>query len=182
MKKSVLMIHEVHEVLFEKRDLNNYILTFDDGLYSQFYHYGKIKNIDTKKIFFISSNIICTGKQSLLFPTCHAAHSKSFNGNNEDYMSLEQVQYLSEEKQVSIGGHGHFHKNLNNFKNLKEKIDYIKMDTELMLEWFEKKLKFTPNKFCFPYNDDMGGLYETILKKYGFNEFYGKERISFSQF
>lgn len=182
MEKSILMIHEVHEVFFEKRDLNNYTLTFDDGLYSQFYHYEKIKTIDTEKIFFISSNIICNGEQSLNFPNCHEAHRKSFEGNNEDYMSLEQIRYLSKEKQVSIGGHGHYHQNLNKFKNLKEKIDYIIEDTELMLEWFEKNLKFIPKKFCFPYNNDMEGLYKTILKKYGFNEFYGKERISFNQF
>jgi hypothetical protein len=181
MQKPILMIHEVHEVLFEKKNLERYTLTFDDGLYSQFYYYEKIKKIDTEKIFFISSNIICTGRQSLNFPRCDEAHIKSFNGNNEDYMSLEQVQYLLEEKRVSIGGHGHFHKNLNGFSSLKEKINYVKKDTDLMLEWFEKKLNFTPNKFCFPYNDDMKGLYKSILKKYGFNEFYGKDRIPVSQ-
>ena len=70
------------------------LLTFDDGLYSQFYYYDEIKKIDTQKIFFISSNIVCTGKQSLTFPTCREAHEKSFMGNNEDYMSLEQIQFL----------------------------------------------------------------------------------------
>lgn len=181
MEKPILMIHEVDSFLFENVDLKNYILTFDDGLYSQFYHYDKIKKIDTQKIFFISSNIVCTGKQSLTFPTCREAHEKSFKGNNEDYMSLEQIEFLKNEENVTIGGHGHFHKNLNTFKNLKEKVSYIKKDTELMLEWFEKNLKFTPNKFCFPYNDDMNELYKLILKTYGFDEFYGKKRLSISQ-
>jgi hypothetical protein len=178
MKKPVLMIHEVKKTFFDNENLKNYILTFDDGLYSQFYFYDEIKNIETEKIFFISTNIICEGKQSLNFPTCREAHEKSFSGNKEDYMTLEQILFLRDEKQVTIGGHGHFHKNLNNFKNLNEKINYIKKDTELMLEWFEKKLKFVPDKFCFPYNEDLNGLYKIVLKKYGFNDFYGKERSS----
>lgn len=181
MEKPVLMIHEVDSFLFENNDLKNYTLTFDDGLYSQFYYYQNLKKIDTQKIFFISSNIICEGKQSSTFPTCQEAHEKSFSGNKEDYMSLEQIQFLNGEEDVTIGGHGHFHKNLNNFKNLNEKINYIKKDTELMLEWFEKNLNFTPKKFCFPYNNDLNGLYKLILKTYGFNEFYGKERLTFNQ-
>jgi hypothetical protein len=178
MEKPVLMIHEVNNFLFDSKKLENYTLTFDDGLYSQFYYYDSIKQIKTKKIFFISTNIICSGKQSLDFPTCQKAHEKSFNGNNEDYMTLDQIIFLMNEDDVSIGGHGHFHKNLNQFKNLNEKINHLKKDTELMLEWFEKNLKFKPNKFCFPYNDDLNGLYKLFLEKYGFEEFYGKERLS----
>jgi hypothetical protein len=46
-----------------------------------------------------------------------------------------------------------------------------------MLEWFQKNLNLFPIKFCFPYNDDLNGLYPEILKKYGISEFFGKERI-----
>jgi hypothetical protein len=178
MKKPSLMIHEVNNFLFSQKNLEDFVLTFDDGLYSQFYFYEKIKKIKTKKIFFISTNIICQEKQSLEFPSCQEAHKKSFLGNNEDYMTLEQIQFLKGEDDVIIGGHSHFHISLNSFNNLNEKINHIKVDTELMLEWFQKNLKFIPDKFCFPYNDDLNGLYQLVLKKYGFNEFYGKERLS----
>ena len=65
--KPVLMIHEITEKLFDL-NLEDYTLTFDDGLYSQYYHYDKFKSINTDKIFFISSNILCEGIQSTEFP------------------------------------------------------------------------------------------------------------------
>jgi hypothetical protein len=180
MEKSVLMIH-TFEDNFLKLDLKNYILTFDDGLYNHFYYYSKIKTIPTEKIFFISTNIIGSQKQSKNFISSKECHEKSFNGNNEDFMNLDQIMYLSEQENVFIGGHSHFHKSLNSFSSLNDKINHIKKDTELMLEWFQKNLNFFPEKFCFPYNDDLNGLYKSILKTYGIKQFYGKERISIDE-
>lgn len=176
MKKSVLMIHTIQDDIF-KHQLSNYVLTFDDGLYNHFYYYSKIKNISTEKIFFISTNNICNGRQSNNFISSEECHKKAFLGNKEDFISLEQLKYLSEEKNVFIGGHSHFHKNLKVLHKLSDKISHIKRDTELMLEWFHKNLNLFPTKFCFPYNDDLNGLYKLVLKEYGINEFYGKERI-----
>lgn len=149
----------------------NYTLTFDDGLYTQ-YLYGR--NLPNDKIFFISSGIICDRYQSHEFITCADAHKKAFSGNFENYMTVEQIKNLN----GRIGGHSHFHADLTQFTSLKEKVDYMKMDTELMLEWFERKLGVQPTTFCFPYNDDQNGLYTAVLKKYGFTEFYGAERIN----
>jgi hypothetical protein len=162
------MIHEMHENLVIPEDG---VLTFDDGLYTQ-YLFGR--DLPHKKIFFISSGIICDGHQSTEFITCRDAHKKAFAGNFENYMTLDQIMDLDGE----IGGHSHSHTNLNSFSTLVEKVDYIKRDTETMLEWFQKNLGYEPTSFCFPYNDDMDGLYRGLLRKYGFTDFYGNERIS----
>ena len=177
--KPVLMIHEVRESIFDL-PLENYILTFDDGLYSQYYYYPRFRNIPTEKIYFISSNILCAGSQSSGFPSCEEAHKKAFNGNCEDYMTLEQVKELSKEPLVSIGGHGHNHIRISYYSKHTERIKLLSEDTKSMVHWFESNLNFRPTKFCYPYNDDPHGMYSGILKLHGFDEFYGKERIDVS--
>lgn len=176
MKKPVLMIHEVYDDIF-KIDLEKYTLTFDDGLYSQFYYYHKFKEIKTEKIFFISTNIICEQSQSMNFLPCRTAHEKAFTGNKEDYMTLEQIKYLSTEENVFIGGHSHNHLNIDSFQTLNQKINHIKEDTEIMMKWFNTILEYKPTKFCFPFNNDAGGFYKFLLYPYGFNEFFSHERI-----
>ena len=57
--KPILMIHEFKEE-FLNLPLENYTLTFDDGLYTQYKFFNEIKKIDTEKYFFISSNIVCS--------------------------------------------------------------------------------------------------------------------------
>ena len=46
-----------------------------------------------------------------------------------------------------------------------------------MLEWFHTHLNHLPTAFCFPYNEDVKGMYASLLKPFGFTQFYGKERI-----
>jgi hypothetical protein len=67
--KPILMIHEIRDWMFDL-PLHNYVLTFDDGLYSQYYFLDKFKTIDTEKIFFISTGILCDENeiQSTTFP------------------------------------------------------------------------------------------------------------------
>jgi hypothetical protein len=178
MQKQVLMVHEICDNFFDVKNLEEYILTFDDGLYNHFLHFNELKKIKTEKIFFISTSIICEGKQSDEFLDCKTCHEKAFSGNKENYMNLEQIKMIKNQENFFIGGHSHFHKNLNEFLTLNEKVKHIKTDTELMLNWFEKNLNFKPLKFCFPYNNDVDGLYKIILKKYGFTDFFGKERIT----
>lgn len=162
------MIHEMHCGMKIPED---YLLTFDDGLFTQ-YQYGR--NLPNQKIFFISSGIVCDGKQSAEFIKCSDAHKKAFSGNFENYMTIDQIKELDGE----IGGHSHSHTRLDNFSSLRERVDHMKKDTEAMLEWFEKNLNMTPTSFCFPYNDDGQGMYKAVLKKYGFVNFYGSERIN----
>jgi len=172
----VLMIHHISEEIF-KLPLKDYILTFDDGLYSQYYYFDRLSKIDTEKIFFISTNIICENTQSLDFPTCHEAHEKAFKGNKEDYMTWKQIKELMNDPQVTIGGHGHEHKKLKDFNKIIDKMSYIIEDTKKMLLEFDKNLGFKPHKFCYPYNDDQNGMYTSLLKTFGISDFYGQERI-----
>lgn len=177
MKKQVLMIHEVNKNIF-KLPLENYILTFDDGLYSQYHFLEDFKKVKTQKIFFISTNIICNSDQSKEIINCVSAHEKAFKGNKENYMTKEQILEIMNSPDCEIGGHSHFHKKIGHFEKLKSKADHINEDTELMMDWFKKELNFIPTKFCFPYNDNLNGLYNILLKKHKFKEFFGRERIS----
>lgn len=174
--KPVLMIHEVNELIFEL-PLSNYILTFDDGLYSQFYYLDKFRQFDTEMIFFISSNIVCQGIQKLNNITCKDAHRKAFNGDYEDYMSLDQIKIIANTPNCYVGGHSHYHKNLKIYGKLTELLVHIKSDTDLMFDWFETNLGYRPTKFCLPYNYDKAGLYTAYLKKHGVTEVFGRERI-----
>jgi len=176
--KPVLMIHEMYDEILTL-PLENYILTFDDGLYSQYYYYNKIKHINTEKIFFISSGIICNGYQSNIFPSCEIAHKKAFAGNFEDYITIDQIKELMKDPLVTIGGHSHSHTNLSKFNSLSQKTNYIINDTKMMIEWFDTNLQFIPSKFCFPYNEDLNGIYSALVKSAGITKCYGKERITF---
>lgn len=174
--KPVLMIHEITDSLFE-RNLEDYVLTFDDGLYSHFYHFDKFANIKTEKIYFISSGIICNCLQNTNFPTSVIAHEKAFAGNCEDFMTIEQIKELASYPNVTIGGHGHSHSDLNQLDKITDRIRFVIEDTDKMISWFKTNLGFKPTSFCFPYNNDLNGLYLGMLKNYGFTDFYGKERI-----
>jgi peptidoglycan/xylan/chitin deacetylase (PgdA/CDA1 family) len=174
--KPVLMIHEALPK-FTQVNLEDYVLTFDDGLYSQYVLYNEIKHVNTPKIFFISSGIICADNQSTEFIACRDAHQKAFGGNYENYMTVEQIKYLMEDPLVTIGAHSHSHTRLSLFKTLAEKVAYIKSDAEKTVAWFESNLGFKPTSFCFPYNEDLDGLYRGLMTRYGFTDFYGSERI-----
>lgn len=172
--KQVLMIHECSSKLLDL-PLEDYILTFDDGLLSQFVFYQEIKHIPTPKIFFISSGIVCENTQSFEFPACELAHVKAFTGNKEDYMTIEQIKELAQDPLVTIGGHSHSHTRLSG--SLVDKVKHIETDTAQMLAWFKDNLGIKPTSFCFPYNEDPNGIYKAMLKKYGFTNFYGAERL-----
>ena len=171
-----LMIHECNDKFLDI-DLSKYVLTFDDGLYTQYAFYKKIKQLPNKKIFFISTNIICEGAQSIEYITCREAHKKAFIGNKENYMTIDQIKELMQDPLVEIGGHGHVHTNIESLDTLYNKVTFIKKDTEQMLDWFRDNLNLKPVSFCFPHNKDLDGFYKGILELRGFKNFYGKERI-----
>jgi len=177
-KKPILMIHDMREDYIEELPLSKFTLTFDDALYSQFYYWDQLKSIDTDKIFFITPSILnpVNSKQSTLFPTSNEAHRKFFElGITEDFMNIDQIKFLKEQEQVYLGAHGYYHRNINTIKKFKDKINFIKEDTEKLLEWFQKNLNFTPDKYCYPYNES-NEIYQAILKGYGFKEFFGGYR------
>ena len=174
------MIHEIREEFFDL-PLENYVLTFDDGLYSQFYYYPEFAKIPTEKYYFVSSGIICNGEQSMGFPDCETAHGKARSGNFEDYMTVEQISYLLQQPNVVVGGHSHSHTSLTNFDRITHKLMHLSHDINEMVEWFTNVLGHHPHAFCFPYNDDMGthyrSMYIELLKRYGYTQFFGAERI-----
>ena len=58
---TTLVIHDVIKDYFEL-NLAAYTLTFDDGLFSQYYYYPLLGPVDSPKIFFIITSFIKPGK------------------------------------------------------------------------------------------------------------------------
>ena len=171
------MIHEIKEEYFSL-PLEDYILTFDDGLYSQFYYLRDFEKIKTDKIFFISTGIICDGVQSSNFVPCYEAHRKFFEEKKtEDYMTVDQILTLKRTPYCEIGGHGHDHLDFRDSRdNIVNTLMRLKRDTENMQSFFSKELKIRPSKFCFPYNKEIYG-YQRMLRSNGYKDFFGSERI-----
>jgi len=176
-KKPVLMIHKISDWMF-KLPLEDYVLTFDDGLYNQFFYLEKLKQIKTEKIFFISTAIICPDEQEQLadFPESSCAHETYFKqGDKRHFMKWSQIEEIIRTPDCFIGGHSHSHNKINT-RSLTELYQLLSTDTESMMAQFEKK-NISVNRFCFPYNEQHL-LYKEILIKKGFTEFYGSERMA----
>jgi len=173
----ILMIHEIRNWML-KLDLSDFdIITFDDGLYSQFVFYEHFLQFNKPMIFFISSGIVCGENeiQSSSFPSCSDAHKKFFNnGDKTNYMKWTQIHLLKNHG-CEIGGHGFNHLRLKNEKivNIHKKLSE---DIDLMIKSFNSN-NIKPISFCFPYNKEYV-LYKTLLKNKGFINFYGEERIA----
>lgn len=112
------MVVEIHEMNDEtirkilslpKKDL---VLTFDDGLYTQYKYLDDLLSIHVPKYFFISTNIVCSRftEQSKEYIHCADAHKKAFSGNKENYMTWSQIKTIEKMSNCFIGGHSHFHK------------------------------------------------------------------------
>tara|TARA_E500000318_G_C3472159_1_gene176969 strand:+ start:190 stop:744 length:555 start_codon:yes stop_codon:yes gene_type:complete len=170
---NILMIHEFKKS-FLNLPLEDYTLTFDDGLYTQYKFFNKIKNIKTKKYFFISSGIVCPEdvEQSDEFITCAQAHKKAFKGDFSNYMKWSQINEINKTENCFIGCHSHFH-----MRKTADCVECIISDNRYMLNDFSKHLGKIPDIFCFPYNKETG-LYKEILFKKGFTEFFGDKRIN----
>lgn len=170
----VLMIHEVYPEFLDL-DLSKFdIITFDDGLYSQFLHYKHFLKFNKPLIFFISSNIIrpLNVKPNNQIIRCAEAHEKAFKGNFENYMSIDEIKEISKYAEIGCHGHNHilFKNSIKDFKNFKE-------DTLKSLEFF-KNLEINIKSFCFPYNQDhYNFLYKSYIKSLEL-EMYGHERFS----
>jgi len=173
--KPILMIHEFKEDFLDL-PLEDYTLTFDDGLYTQYKFINEIKKINTRKFFFISSNIICPENidQNDNFIKSIDAHKKAFAGNYTNYMKWSQIKIIDKINDCYIGCHSHFHK-----LKTASCVECIILDNRLMLHDFIKNLGYVPREFCFPYNYQTS-LYKEILSLKGFRNFYGRERIDIS--
>jgi len=171
--KPVLMIHEFKKDFLDL-PLEDYILTFDDGLYSQYLFLDELLKIDTEKYFFISSGIVCEEdiKQDNTYITSYDAHKKAFKGNFTNYMKWSQIKEINNKKNCYIGGHSHYH-NI----GTADCVECIIKDNRSMIYEFIKHLERIPIDFCFPYNYTTP-LYKEILTLKGIENFYGSERIN----
>lgn len=179
------MIHEIKEKYFSL-DLENYILTFDDGLYSQYYWRDKIKKINTEKILFIISERILLSRDKTTMDNCYIANDKWIQKrDNSNYMTLNEIKEM-EKLGFELGCHSHYHNKLYNNKELadfksklcyKNNISFLIEDCKKMKEWFISNIGYIPNKYCFPYNDETHFLKRYLVDQ-GFSEFYGNNRFN----
>jgi len=221
------MIHDIRQEYFDL-NLDQYQLTFDDGLFSQYYYYPLYKNHAERLTYFIATSLIQPGKARSMYAGEYITYGlkpkkymyRSFIENNFDhFMTVEEIQELSVKSNVQIGVHSHLHDviptrthsrkrkplskwKLERFQNspeifrqdlsIRSKIafqgfnyqegllyrrsaaeweDYIKYDTELCIKWVEDHLGFTPDMYCFPFNEHNEKLI-SILKAFGFKKFF----------
>ncbi len=111
-----LMIHDIRREYFEL-GLEQYRLTFDDGLFSQYYYYPLYMSHPQELNFFITTSFIRPGKARDMFAGRYIPYLKPkkymyrcFIENLFDhFMTTEEVQELSQKSNVKIGVHSHFH-------------------------------------------------------------------------
>lgn len=190
--KPVLMIHEVtKDVLTSNIKFEDYVLTFDDALYSQYFYWPVIKKIETKKILFVPTGLIQDSKlqrpkvytadgvvryRKKKFPTCYEAMEMwERQSNNVAYMTVGELKALIKDG-LDIGGHGHQHIRFYP-DNLVDFIKAFKIDVEQMLLWFEDNLDIRPISYCFNFNREMMMMRKILELEYGFTSFYGEERV-----
>lgn len=111
-----LMIHDVRPAYFEL-GLDAYRLTFDDGLFSQYFYYPVLSDKTPVLTYFITSSFVRDGKARSVFagdpiPFLDSAdymHKTMIRGEYEHFMNVEELRSLAEKENVRIGAHSHFH-------------------------------------------------------------------------
>lgn len=178
LNKPILMIHQFEEKYLDL-PLEDYILTFDDGLYTQYLFLNELIKIDTTKIFNISTRVVCDSYQSKEFIKASYARKKANNYNYVNYMTWDQIREINKHENCFIGGHGHAHSDIRDIKGFVSLVNFINSDTSTMLSTFKSKLNYRPDIFCFPYNrEDYNQFYRRLLEKdYDFKHFLGYDRI-----
>jgi peptidoglycan/xylan/chitin deacetylase (PgdA/CDA1 family) len=110
------MIHDLKKEYFEL-PLDRYRLTFDDGLYSQYYYYPLLAGRPGGLTFFLTTSLIREAPARPRFAGRFREHLKTgvysyrafIENNREDFMSVEEVRFLAEQPGVRFGAHSHFH-------------------------------------------------------------------------
>ena len=111
-----LMIHDIRKEYFDL-DLNQYRLTFDDVLFSQYYYFKLFRNHPEKLIYFITTSFIKPGKARNMFKGLYISYLKSkkycyrtfIEGKYDHFMNVEEIKIISQQPNVRIGVHSHFH-------------------------------------------------------------------------
>ncbi|MFO7708564.1 MAG: polysaccharide deacetylase family protein [Desulfobacterales bacterium] len=221
-----LMIHDLKAEFFDL-PLDRYRLTFDDGLYSQYYYYPRLKAHPHPLTFFITTSLIreapargrFEGRFLTYLKTGLYARKAFIERDLDGFMTAEEVRFLAKQPNVRIGAHSHFHdviltdvhprkpKPVSPWKaerfadvpaGLREGLsirsrlafqgfefaqgrlaarteerwlEFIRRDTELCLNWFERHRLRRPEAYCFPFNEYSSRLID-VLAAFGFREFY----------
>jgi hypothetical protein len=111
-----LMIHDVKPEYFDLQ-LDRFRLTFDDGLYTQYYYFPLFKNHSTRLNFFLATGFIKPGKPRKMYEDRPISSLKTKNymyrsfieNDYSCFMTVEEIQTLSRQPAVRIGAHSHFH-------------------------------------------------------------------------
>jgi peptidoglycan/xylan/chitin deacetylase (PgdA/CDA1 family) len=114
--RATLTIHSLRREYFDL-DLSAYRLTFDDGLYSQYYYRPLLRKANRPMIYFIASAMVRPGPARKTFEGRHlpfvksprymlAAHGRS---DLSDFMTVDEVADLHSREGILIGAHSHFH-------------------------------------------------------------------------
>ena len=112
----ILTIHDIRKAYFDL-DLDVYQLTFDDGLFSQYYYFQLFKDHPVTLTYFITTSFIKPGTARPVFGGQYLPYIKSkkymFRTFAEDrfdhFMNLAELQEISRQPNVEIGAHSHFH-------------------------------------------------------------------------
>lgn len=177
MKLKVLMIHEIREE-FLSFDLSGFdVITFDDGLYSQYKYHSHFAKFNKPMYFFITTDFICKENQNKDFISCVEAHKKAFKGDYSNYMTLEQIKELS--LKYNIGSHSKTHSDINKIKDIKEQYKKIKEEVDLSLEFFNLN-NIRIDSYCLPYNQN-NKLYESYIKSKNL-KIFSSERIEIESY
>jgi len=112
----ILTMHHIRKEYFDL-NLDQYQLTFDDGLYSQFYYFPLFKNHSEPLTYFITTSFIKPGSMRHMFSGQDLPYLKSkkymyqtfAEGRFDHFMNVEEVQEICKFKNVQIGAHSHFH-------------------------------------------------------------------------
>ncbi len=111
-----LMIHDIRKEYFDL-NLDQYQLTFDDSLFSQYYYFPLFKSHPVKLTYFITTSFIKPGKARNMFSGEYLSYLKSkkygyrtfVQGKFDHFMRPAELQTLSDQSNVRIGVHSHFH-------------------------------------------------------------------------
>lgn len=111
-----IMMHDVSRAYFDL-GLSQYRLTFDDGLFSQYYYYPEFSRLGTPLYYFITTSFIRPGGVRPMFEGRHLAYKKSglymydafIRDRFDHFMTTEEVRCLARFDDVRIGAHSHLH-------------------------------------------------------------------------
>jgi len=110
------MIHDLRKEYFDL-PLGDYRLTFDDGLFSQYYYHPLLRRHSAPLTFFITTSLIrdaparprFSGRFLEPMDTRVYSYRAFIEKNREGFMTLDEVRFLADQPNLRLGAHSHFH-------------------------------------------------------------------------